>query len=202
MPKRDEAHMAAVRQQILAAARVVFERKGVADASMSDVSTQAGLSVGSIYVHFRSKEDVLLQLIEAAEVNAAPFEACSSAGELLGLVESSLKLQERPDATNQVARTALEIAAITRRNPDVQAVVSKNFKNLRRALLETVVRIGKEANHLEESDMLAVGESILSLLVSAQAQMLIGVPTNTEAKMKAARLLIKLLHGAPVRVKR
>ncbi|MNL11124.1 HTH-type transcriptional regulator AcrR [compost metagenome] len=202
MPKRDEAHMAAVRQQILAAARVVFERKGVAEASMSDVSTQAGLSVGSIYVHFRSKEDVLLQLIEAAEVNAAPFEACSSAGELLGLVESSLKLQERPDATNQVARTALEIAAITRRNPDVQAVVSKNFKNLRRALLETVVRIGKEANHLEESDMLAVGESILSLLVSAQAQMLIGVPTNTEAKMKAARLLIKLLHGAPVRVKR
>ncbi|WP_205736767.1 TetR/AcrR family transcriptional regulator [Acidovorax cavernicola] len=194
--------MAAVRQQILAAARVVFERKGVAEASMSDVSTQAGLSVGSIYVHFRSKEDVLLQLIEAAEVNAAPFEACSSAGELLGLVESSLKLQERPDATNQVARTALEIAAITRRNPDVQAVVSKNFKNLRRALLETVVRIGKEANHLEESDMLAVGESILSLLVSAQAQMLIGVPTNTEAKMKAARLLIRLLHGAPVRVKR
>lgn len=202
MPKRDEAHMAAVRQQILAAARVVFERKGVAEASMSDVSTQAGLSVGSIYVHFRSKEDVLLQLIETAEVNAAPFEACSSAGELLGLVESSLKLQERPDATNQVARTALEIAAITRRNPDVQAVVSKNFKNLRRALLETVVRIGKEANHLDESDMLAVGESILSLLVSAQAQMLIGVPTNTEAKMKAARLLIKLLHGAPVRVKR
>lgn len=202
MPKRDEAHMAAVRQQILAAARVVFERKGVAEASMSDVSTQAGLSVGSIYVHFRSKEDVLLQLIEAAEVNAAPFEACSSAGELLGLVESSLKLQERPDATNQVARTALEIAAITRRNPDVQAVVSKNFKNLRRALLETVVRIGKEANHLEESDMLAIGESILSLLVSAQAQMLIGVPTNTEAKMKAARLLIRLLHGAPVRVKR
>ncbi|MDP9919025.1 AcrR family transcriptional regulator [Variovorax boronicumulans] len=194
--------MAAVRQQILAAARVVFERKGVADASMSDVSTQAGLSVGSIYVHFRSKEDVLLQLIEAAEVHAAPFEACSSAGELLGLVESSLKLQERPDATNQVARTALEIAAITRRNPDVQAVVSKNFKNLRRALLETVVRIGKEANHLEESDMLAVGESILSLLVSAQAQMLIGVPTNTDAKMKAARLLIRLLHGAPVRVKR
>lgn len=194
--------MAAVRQQILAAARVVFERKGVAEASMSDVSTQAGLSVGSIYVHFRSKEDVLLQLIEAAEVNAAPFEACSSAGELLGLVESSLKLQERPDATNQVARTALEIAAITRRNPDVQAVVSKNFKNLRRALLETVVRIGKEANHLEESDMLAIGESILSLLVSAQAQMLIGVPTNTEAKMKAARLLIRLLHGAPVRVKR
>lgn len=202
MPKRDEIHMAAVRQQILAAARVVFERKGVAEASMNDVSTQAGLSVGSIYVHFRSKEDVLLQLIETAEVNAAPFEACSSAGELLGLVESSLKLQERPDSANQVARTALEVAAITRRNPEVQAVVSKNFKNLRRALLETVVRIGKDANHLEEGEMLAIGESILSLLVSAQAQMLIGVPTHTEAKMKAARLLIRLLHGAPVRVKR
>ena len=50
--------------------------------------------------------------------------------------------------------------------------------------------------------MLAIGESMLALLVAAQAQMLIGVPTNAEAKLKAARLLVKLLHGAPVRVKR
>ena len=202
MPKRDESHMASVRKQILDAARVVFERKGVADASMAEISTQAGLSIGTIYVHFRAKEDVLLQLIEAADVNASPFEQCTSAGELLGLVEGLLKAQERPDASNQTARTALEVAAITRRNPEVQAVVTRNFKSLRRALLEAVVRIGQASGHRDDSEMLAIGESMLALLVAAQAQMLIGVPTHAEAKLKAARLLIKLLHGAPVKVKR
>ncbi len=202
MPKRDENHMAAVRQQILDAARAVFEHKGVADASMNDVSTQAGLSVGSIYVHFRSKEDVLLQLIETANVNATPFDECQSAADMLALVERLLKLQERPDAANQAARTALEVAAITRRNPEVQAVVSKNFKNLRRAVLDAVARIASEAGHLEKPEVLAIGESLLSLLISAQAQMLIGVPTNTEAKMKSARLMIRMLHGAPLKPKR
>ncbi|WP_198083552.1 TetR/AcrR family transcriptional regulator [Variovorax sp. E3] len=194
--------MAAVRQQILDAARAVFEHKGVADASMNDVSTQAGLSVGSIYVHFRSKEDVLLQLIETANVNATPFDECQSAADMLALVERLLKLQERPDAANQAARTALEVAAITRRNPEVQAVVSKNFKNLRRAVLDAVARIASEAGHLEKPEVLAIGESLLSLLISAQAQMLIGVPTNTEAKMKSARLMIRMLHGAPLKPKR
>lgn len=202
MPKRDESHMAAVRQQILDAARVVFERKGVADASMSDVSTQAGLSVGSIYVHFRSKEDVLLQLIETARFNATPFEECSSAEDMLALIEKLLKLQEKPRAANQAARTALEVAAMTRRNPEVQAVVSRNFKKLRQALLDAVVRIGRQAKQLDEAEMLAIGESLLALLLSAQAQMLIGVPTSTDAKTKAARLLIRMLHGAPAAVKR
>ena len=158
MPKRDESHMASVRKQILDAARVVFERKGVADASMAEISTQAGLSIGTIYVHFRAKEDVLLQLIEAADVNASPFEQCTSAGELLGLVESLLKAQERPDASNQTARTALEVAAITRRNPEAKPLSPETsracagpcskrwFASARHPVMRMTVRRSQSAN--------------------------------------------------------
>ncbi len=202
MPKRDESHMAAVRQQILNAARAVFERKGVADAVIADVAAEAGLSVGSIYVHFRSKEDVLRTLIEQVDSNAPLFEACQSAPELLRLVESLLKYQDQASSAGQAARTALEVATFARRNADVQAIVSANFEDLRAALLDAVQRVARLGGAIDKPGAQAIGESLLSLLVAAQAQMLIGVSTGTDAKIKSARWLVAILHGAPVRARR
>lgn len=199
MPKRDESHMAAVRQQILDAARAVFEKKGVADAVMSDVATAAGLSVGSIYVHFRSKEDVLKKLIEQADTNVGPFEACQSAAELLGVVETILKAQDVSSRANQ---TALEVATIARRNPDIQALVTQNFSLLRTAVLNTVARLGAANGALDKAALRAIGEGLLSVLVSTQAEALIGVPAQTEGKVRTARWLVAVLHGAPVKPKR
>jgi AcrR family transcriptional regulator len=194
--------MAAMRQQILDAARVVFDRKGVADSSISDIRSQAGLSVGSIYVHFRSKEDVLTQLIETVEDSAAPFESCTSAGELLGLVEAVLKQQDLPGEDTQSARTALEVAAIARRNPQIQAIVAKNFDRLRRSVTDAVVRIGKSAGRNDRAQMHLIAEALLALLVAAQIQMLLGIPPDTDSKIRTARMLLEMLHGGPVRAKR
>lgn len=191
--------MAAVRQQIISAARAVFERKGLYEASVSDVSKEAGLSVGSLYVHFRSKEAILVALIETAEVNGAPFVACRTAAALQDLVETILRRQEAPDTAGQAARTALEVAAIARRSPEVQAVVIRNYEQLRGALLDAVARINADAARLDAAEELAIGESLLSLLIAAQSQMLIGVPATTDAKIAAARMLISRLHGGPAR---
>lgn len=199
MPKRDESHMAAVRQQILNAARAVFDQKGVADAVMSDVAAQAGLSVGSIYVHFRSKEDVLKKLIEQADTNVGPFEACQSAAELLAVVETILKAQDGASRANQ---TALEVAAIARRNPGIQAIVASNFALLRSAVHETVARLGAGNEVLDKPALRAIAEGLLSLLVSAQAEGLIGVPPQIDGKIKSARWLVAVLHGGPVKPKR
>lgn len=199
MPKRDESHMAAVRQQILDAARTVFDRKGVADAVISDVAQEAGLSVGSIYVHFRSKEDVLKKLIEQADTNVTPFEACRSAAELLGVVETILKAQDGASRANQ---TALEVATIARRNPEIQAIVAGNFALLRAAVLDAVARLGAANALLDKAALRAIGEGLLSLLVAAQAEALIGVPPQTEGKIKTARWMVAVLHGAPVKPRR
>ncbi|WP_183442738.1 TetR/AcrR family transcriptional regulator [Pseudoduganella violacea] len=197
MPKRDPSHMAAVRQQILTAARAVFERKGLYEASVSDVSKEAGLSVGSLYVHFRSKEAILVALIETADFNGVPLAGCNNTADLLALVETILRQQEVPDTAGQAARTALEVAAIARRSPEVQAVVIQNYEKLRSALFDAVLRVGERAAKRNKDEVLAIGESLLSLLIAAQAQMLIGVPLVMEAKIAAARMLVTRLHAGP-----
>ncbi len=47
------------RRQILAAAIEVFARKGFHSANVSDVAARAGVSQGTIYLYFKSKEELL-----------------------------------------------------------------------------------------------------------------------------------------------
>jgi len=51
------------RDQILDGARIVFTRMGFDAASMSDITREAGVSKGTIYVYFKNKEDLFLALI-------------------------------------------------------------------------------------------------------------------------------------------
>jgi len=55
---------AATRDGLLAAAREVFTGSGFAEASIADVVTRAGASVGSLYHHFGGKADLYLALFE------------------------------------------------------------------------------------------------------------------------------------------
>src|SRR5689334_9941361 len=54
------------RRRIQEAARTVFSERGYAGASIELIARAAQLSVGAIYLYFRSKEDLYTSLIEDA----------------------------------------------------------------------------------------------------------------------------------------
>jgi AcrR family transcriptional regulator len=60
--KRQERE--ARRHRIQDAARPVFFDRGFARASIEDIAKQAQLSVGAIYLYFKSKEDLYLSILE------------------------------------------------------------------------------------------------------------------------------------------
>ena len=47
------------KQQILEAASEVFSQKGFDNARMEDIAEQTGLSKGSLYLYFKSKDDLI-----------------------------------------------------------------------------------------------------------------------------------------------
>lgn len=58
---------AATRVRLLEAARLVFEDTGFLDARISDIAERAGLSHGSFYHYFDSKEQIFREVAEAQE---------------------------------------------------------------------------------------------------------------------------------------
>jgi AcrR family transcriptional regulator len=77
MPKIAEQKRTARRDQIVAAALACFARTGYHATTMADVATQAGVSKGTPYLYFESKEALFIALHEewdcglADRVNAA-----------------------------------------------------------------------------------------------------------------------------------
>ena len=55
------------RARLIAAAKEVFERDGFLDARISDIAEQAGLSHGSFYHYFESKEEVFREVAAGVE---------------------------------------------------------------------------------------------------------------------------------------
>lgn len=53
------------RERILAAAERVFAQKGFYQAKVSDIAADAGVADGTIYLYFKSKDDLLISLFEA-----------------------------------------------------------------------------------------------------------------------------------------
>ncbi len=53
---------------ILSAAQDVFTEKGYHDTSIDDIAAQAGIAKGTVYLHFASKEDLVVALVEHQHV--------------------------------------------------------------------------------------------------------------------------------------
>jgi len=55
------------RDEIMAAAKEVFARKGFHDTTIADIAKQAGLAYGSVYWYFDSKDELFHALMEVEE---------------------------------------------------------------------------------------------------------------------------------------
>lgn len=57
-PGRGERRRIATRARLLAAARVVFARQGLADTTVGQITQAADLGLGTFYLHFATKDDI------------------------------------------------------------------------------------------------------------------------------------------------
>jgi len=64
MPRVTEQHRAARRSEILAAACRCFARDGFHATSIADIISESGLSAGSVYLYFESKNEIIAAVVE------------------------------------------------------------------------------------------------------------------------------------------
>src|SRR2546422_5542211 len=82
------------RTQILDAAMVCFAKRGFHQASMHDISAEAGISVGLIYRYFQNKEAVIAAMEDRHQQEVV--EILDRARQAAGLLESIESLFRAP----------------------------------------------------------------------------------------------------------
>jgi AcrR family transcriptional regulator len=64
MPKRDAQYMDDRREEIIDATQACLIRDGLAGLSTTSICKEAGISMGALYTHFATKDDILLAIAE------------------------------------------------------------------------------------------------------------------------------------------
>lgn len=77
MARRTKEEAQKTRQSIMEAAVGVFARQGVANASLTDIAQEAGVTRGAIYWHFANKADLINSLWEQVQSFYAPLTQAS-----------------------------------------------------------------------------------------------------------------------------
>jgi len=129
--------------QILNAAEQVFSRKGFDEARMDDIAEQTGLSKGTLYLYFKSKEDLVIAILD--RVFRGVFEQLEARkSNELSATEAIWRFTDKAARDYQrmlhIMPIAYEFLALAFRNTIVQKALKQYFNFYMDALVPIIQR--------------------------------------------------------------
>ena len=133
MPKVSQSHLDARRQQILDTAREQFASRGFARTSMADIVEALGLSVGTIYRYFKSKDEIIVAICQQSS-QALPAEFTRAA---IGDFLERVRAQARDNGHAALIMQIYAEAAVT---PTLRRLVASQLDDLRASVEARLAR--------------------------------------------------------------
>ena len=144
MPKISAAQKQTRRQQILDAALRCFSRDGFHNTTTADIVRESGVSQGTLYLYFKTKDDIIVALADDRHQGEAFLGAMAQSEQdpikglslLLELHGSSLENPERTDAR----RVGIQGWAEALRNPTIHAKITEGTSLVRGEIIRLIER--------------------------------------------------------------
>ena len=153
------------REKLLNAAALCFAEKGYSACSVSDVAKQAGVAQGTMYVHFKNKEDLFKAMIE--EEHAQGAEKAKQAVNKTPYLNGSVGIMTaciRDVGFPVDHRLWTEILAVAARNSSVRQTFIASDKAMRKVFVELLQKAA-EAGEIDDSlDLNAVSVWLYALV--------------------------------------
>jgi len=154
--------------QILEAAMVCFAKRGFHQASMHDISAEAGISVGLIYRYFENKEAVIAAMADRHEKEIHDvLERARQAPSLLESLEVLFTAHCCENSPKVQSAFVVDLYAEASRNPQVANLVRGVLQTAMEGLTDLIARApeAKSAHDLMPNEMaeliFAVGRGML-----------------------------------------
>lgn len=201
------------RQQLLDAALRIYGRKGAGELALNELAAEAGVSNGTVYNYFRTREDVLeavgIALAEQLSVRVAAVSTGVTNGAerlAIGVRTFALQAQENPE-------WAAALISVVRREAHMQSLVSAYVRaDLQTGFRQGVFRYADEALALwfVTSATMGAMAAILEGRVAAQhdsniAEMILlalGVPADEARRVATMPLPASSARAEPARSRR
>ena len=190
------------KSQIVEAAISVFSRLGFHKARMEDVARESGLAKGTLYLYYRSKDELIGALLERIFAWGRRDLEAALAGEGPAserLVELSRRMSKEVERLSILLPVWFEFYAVAARNKAVKRFVRRYFEEYRGAL-ESVVREGIERGEFRVVDAAEAAVTIVALFEGVTllwAFDLEAVPAGEQMEASTRLLIEGLIRERP-----
>lgn len=133
------------RERVIAAAAKVFARRGYHRATVDEIASEAGFTIGALYSNFSGKEDLFLAIADreveerVAEVNAMGDAAAGDEPSKDAAEQLRVFLERDPEWP----LLFYEFWSLSVRNPELQGELEKRRDAIRDALTATLERVAE-----------------------------------------------------------
>jgi AcrR family transcriptional regulator len=188
------------RNQILDAATKVFVRLGFQHARMDDIVEESGLSKGTLYWYFKSKEDIINAILR--RLFAGALESLESLLEAEGTVSERLVQLTSDRVTGMKRMSSLvpiifEFYAVAVHQQWVQQFIGEYFKHFRK-LLEDLIQQGIDRGEFRRVNATEAAISLASIYEGLTIHWLID-PQTVQWDILSESSIPLLLDGLKVR---
>lgn len=191
MPRVSDEYLADRQDQVLDAAIRSFASGGFHATGMAEVIRESGLSAGSVYRYYKSKDALIDAIIERlmallSQRLGQATQGATTVGEVIRQVISAATA----DQNTTLARLLPQVWTEAMRNPEIAAKVAQGYQQIIghfEAFITELQQQGKFSSALPAS---GVAQVILSVLQGYQLQMLLlGKYLDTAAYLEATQHL-------------
>jgi AcrR family transcriptional regulator len=197
MPKISEAQRETRRQQILDAAMRCFSRDGFHATTTADIVRESGVSQGTLYLYFATKDDIILALADDRHQGEALINALAESeqdpieglGLLLELYGRSLSDPQRIDGR----RVGIQGWAEALRSPAIRDNIIGNLAAIRAEIVRIVGR-GQQAGLIRAE---VAPDALARIMIATFQGLILQVGWGEEIDLPAiGRVLDAMLRGA------
>lgn len=170
MPRKVSVENIAKRkEQILKGAITAFARKGMKSTSMNDIVRESGLSKGAIYWYYKSKDEIISELINSFfDSNAIKaLDQSLSTGSAVERINKLIEYDaELVGKLKPLRPVILEIYMVAFRDPKIKKITSRTFQDST-ALIEKIIAYGVRSEEFRRVDPREIAIAIIEIMEGA-----------------------------------
>lgn len=142
------------KNQILSAAEQVFTQKGLDSARMDDIADETGLSKGTLYLYFKSKDDLIIAILDRffqgvfKQLEARRNTELSATESINLFTEETIRDYKR---MLHIMPVAYEFLALAFRNKTVQKALKQYFQHYMEVLVP-IIQKGIDSGEFRKVD--------------------------------------------------